>query len=189
MKIQPGVGYIFDSSDKGFTLDTSEQFPNRDSVGVFLHPFKVINVSYDSAGTAWLYQVVPGTLNNLVAQILEDGVWIYLDRTTAGEQDWPTSVMSPFDPTTHKCYIYLQAGPDVGTPDYPSSDGTSGAYPRIINSSFEIADSDTYGYLLIAVATEGPGPSISVVQYVTSSLWGDRIKLGSQTAQYYYAGI
>lgn len=30
MKIQPGVGYTFDSSDKGFTLDTSDPFPDRD---------------------------------------------------------------------------------------------------------------------------------------------------------------
>jgi hypothetical protein len=43
--------------------------------------------------------------------------------------------------------------------------------------------------VLLAVATEATGPSISVVQYVSGSLWGDRIKLGTDTAQYYYARI
>lgn len=189
MKIQPGVGYTFDSSSKGFTLDTSDPFPSRDSIPSN-HPFKVINVSYDAPGTAWLYQVVPGTLNNVVAQIEEDSVWVVLDRTTAGGvPDWPVSVMGPFDPSTHKCYIYLRAGKDATTGEFPSSDDTSTDYPRIINSDVELADTDTYGYVLLAVATEAAGPSISVVQYVTGSLWGDRLKLGALTAKYYYARI
>lgn len=189
MKIQPGVGYTFDSSSSGFTLDTSDPFPSRD-VQVSQHPFKVINVSYDSGGSAWLYQVVPGTLNNLVAQIEEDSVWVPLNRTTAGGvPDWPVSVMGPFDATTHQCFIYLRAGKDATTGDFPSSDDTSANYPRIVNSDVELADTDTYGYVLLAVATEATGPSITVNQYVTGSLWSDRIKLGTTTARYYYARI
>jgi hypothetical protein len=188
MKIQPGVGYTFDSSSKGFTLDTSDPFPSADSQANN-HPFKVINITYDAPGTAWLYQVVPGTLNNVVAQIEEDSVWVVLDRTTSGVPDWPVSVMTPFDATTKKCYIYLRAGKDATTNDFPSNDDTSANYPRIINSDVELADTDTYGYVLLAVATEATGPSISVVQYVSGSLWGDRIKLGTDTAQYYYARI
>ena len=188
MKIQPGVGYNFDSSSKGFTLDTSDPFPSADGQ-TNNHPFKVINITYDVPGTAWLYQVVPGTLNNVVAQIEEDSVWVKLDRTTSGVPDWPVSVMTPFDATTKKCYIYLRAGKDATTNDFPSSDDTSANHPRIINSDVELADTDTYGYVLLAVATEATGPSISVVQYVSGSLWGDRIKLGTDTAQYYYARI
>jgi len=188
MKIQPGVGYNFDSSNSGFTIDTAESFPSRDGQANN-HPFKVINVRYDTAGTAWLYQVVPGTLNNVVAQIEEDSVWVKLDRTSGSQPDWPVSVMTPFDATTHECFIYLRAGIDATTSAFPSNDDTSTDYPRIINSDVELADTDTYGYVLLAKATEGTGPSISVVQYVTGSLWGDRIKLGTQTAQYYYARI
>lgn len=188
MKIQPGVGYNFDSSSSGFTLDTSDPFPSADGQANN-HPFKVINVTYDVPGTAWLYQVVPGTLNNVVAQIEEDSVWVVLDRTTSGVPDWPVSVMTPFDATTKKCYIYLRAGKDATTNDFPSDDDTSSNYPRIINSDVELADTNTYGYVLLAVATEATGPSISVVQYVSGSLWGDRIKLGTDTAQYYYARI
>jgi hypothetical protein len=188
MKLQPGVGYNFDSSSHGFTLDTSDPFPSPD-VAVNNHPFKVINIQYDSGGSAWLYQVVPGTLNNVVAQIEEDSVWVVLDRTTSGVPDWPVSVMTPFDATTKECFIYLRAGKDATTNDFPSNDDTSSNYPRIINSDVELADTDTYGYVLLAKATEATGPSISVVQYVSGSLWGDRIKLGTDTAQYYYARI
>ena len=188
MKIQPGVGYNFDSSNSGFTIDTGESFPGRDGQANN-HPFKVINVTYDVPGTAWLYQVVPGTLNNVVAQIEEDSVWVKLDRTTSGVPDWPVSVMTPFDATTKECFIYLRAGKDATTNDFPSNDDTSSNYPRIINSDVELADPDTYGYVLLAKATEATGPSISVVQYVTGSLWADRIKLGTDTAQYYDARI
>jgi len=187
MKIQPGVGYIFDSSAHGFTLDTSDPFPSKTQNNN--HPFKVINLYYDSAGSAWIYQVVPGTINNIVPQILEDGVWVKLDRTTAGVPEWPESVMTPFNSTTHECYIYLRSGLDAATGAFPSADDTSSDYPRIINSDVELADTDTYGYVLLAVATEAAGPSISVNQYVTGSLWADRIKLGTDTAQYYYARI
>jgi hypothetical protein len=188
MKIQPGVGYTFDSSAKGFTFDTSEQFPNRDGGGT-THPFQVINISYDSAGSAWLFQVVPGTLNNNVAQIEEDSVWVLLDRTSGGIPDWPVSVLTPFDATTHKCYIYLRAGVDATSGAFPGTDDTAAEYPRIVCSDVELADTDTYGYVLLAVATEGTGPVCTVVQYVTGSLWGDRIKLGTITASYYYARI
>jgi hypothetical protein len=187
MKIQPGLGYTFDSSAKGFTLDTTESFP--DNPNVKTHPFEVINVTYDTAGTAWLYQVAPGTLNNNVAQIEEDGVWVKLDRTASGLPDWPTSVLTPFSSTTHECFIYLRAGKDSSTNAFPSDDDTSANYPRIICSDTALADTDTYGYVLLAKATEGTGPACSVVQYVTGSLWGDRIKLGTNTATYYYARI
>jgi len=187
MKIQPGVGYNFDSSSKGFTLDVSDPFPDRDGVPPSEHPFKVINVSYGSGGSAWLYQVVPGIINNIVPQIEEDSVWVKLDRTTAGAPDWPVSVMTPFNATTHQCYIYLRAGKDASTGDFPSLDDTSNEYPRIINSDVPLADTDTYGYILLAVATEAAGPSISVNQYVTGSLWANRIKLGTNTARYFYA--
>lgn len=191
MSIQPGVGYTFTSSGQGTNLNIQNPWsewaqPVKDLEN---HPFKVINIQYDSAGSAWTYQVVPGTVNNLVAQILEDSVWVKLDRTAAGVPDWPVSVLDPFDATTHKCYIYLRAGRDATTNEFPNTDDTSAEYPRIINSDVELADTDTYGYVLLAVATEAAGPSISVVQYVTGSLWANRIKLGTNTARYFYARI
>jgi hypothetical protein len=37
--------------------------------------------------------------------------------------------------------------------------------------------------------TEGPGGTFTIDQYVTGSLWADRIKVGIQTAAYFYARI
>lgn len=172
----------------GITLDIGDPWPSKDVV-TFDHPFKVINIQYDSGGSVWTYQVVPGTVNNLVAQINEDSVWVKLDRTTAGVPDWPVSVLDPFNSTTHRCYIYLRVGPDSTTNEFPDPDDTASEYPRIINSDVELSDTDAYGYILLAVATEAAGPSISVNQYVTGSLWANRIKLGTNTARYFYSRI
>jgi len=46
------------------------------------------------------------------------------------------------------------------------------------------ADTDTEGYIRIATVN-----GATVTQYVTGSLWADRIKLGSATATYYYARV
>jgi hypothetical protein len=47
------------------------------------------------------------------------------------------------------------------------------------------ADTDAFGYVKVADIN----PDGSVSQFVTGSLWADRIKLGSATATYYYARI
>jgi len=46
------------------------------------------------------------------------------------------------------------------------------------------ADTDSEGYVRVA-SVDGA----SVTQYVTGSLWSDRIKMGTQTARYYHARI
>jgi hypothetical protein len=45
-------------------------------------------------------------------------------------------------------------------------------------------DTDTDGYILIATIS-----GTTVTQIVTGSLWGDRLKTGSDTARYYYAQV
>jgi hypothetical protein len=45
-------------------------------------------------------------------------------------------------------------------------------------------DTDDFGYVRIAEVNGS-----EVTQFITGSLWGDRIKLGSATATYYYARI
>lgn len=180
MKIQPGVGYNFDSSSSGFTLDASDAFPA--SRAQAYHPFQVINVVLDAS--TWLYQVAPGTMNNEVAQIEEDSVWVYTNRTAGGLPDWPVSVLNF---TATKSYIYLRAGVDQTNDAFPGQTDNEDEWPRIISSGTMLSDTNDFGYILIAEATEGPGPVCTVNQYVTGSLWGDRIKLGSLTAKYYYA--
>jgi hypothetical protein len=184
MKIQPGVGYNFDSSSRGFTLDTSEPFPGNLSDGSD-HPFKITRLTYDTGGSTWLYQVVPGAMNNEIPQILEDGVWVLLNRMDAGVPNYPTSVLNF---TAGISYVYLRAGVDVNG-YYPGQDNTLDEWPRIISSGTELVDTDTYGYIKIAQLTATAVPSITVNQYVTGSLFGDRIKLGSITAKYYYSRV
>jgi hypothetical protein len=200
MKIQPGVGYNFDSSSKGFTLDTSDPFPSRDGV-VSGHPLKIVNVALRTSGgsTTVTYQVQSGTLNNLVPLIDDyvSGTEVKLDRVTAGVANPPTGELasSNYDATTKTSYITLRAGPKTAAPyTYPDTDDTSNQYPVIIGgNTFPVTpDSDTWGFLVIGTITVDSittPTTFTVSQNVTGSLWADRIKLAGITARYYYARI
>jgi hypothetical protein len=200
MKIQPGVGYNFDSSSSGFTLDTSDPFPSRDGV-VSGHPLKIVNVALRTSGgaTTVTYQVQSGTINNLVPLIDDyvSGVDVKLDRVTSGVANPPTAelVSSNFDATTKTSYITLRAGPKTAIPyTYPDDDDTTNQYPVIIGgNTFPVTpDSDTWGYLVIGTITVDSittPTTFTVNQNVSGSLWADRIKLAGITARYYYARI
>ena len=201
MKIQPGVGYNFDSSSKGFTLDVSDPFPDKDGVVVAGHPFKIVNVALRTSGGAVsvTYQVVSGTMNNLVP-IIDDyvsGTEVKLDRTTSGVANPPTGelVSSNYDAVTKTSYITLRAGPDTASPyDYPDPLVTSNQYPVIIggNTAPSTPDDNVWGYLVIGTITVDnitTPTTFAVNQNVTGSLWANRIKLGSATARYFYARI
>jgi hypothetical protein len=194
MKIQPGVGYTFDSSAKGFTFDTSEQFPSADTPP-YVHPFNIINVRINSGGKV-VYQVKSGTINNIVPLIDDyiSSTTVLLDRVTSGVADPPTAelISGSYDATTKTSYIVLRSGPDATTNDFPSSDVTSNRYPVVIGGNALPADTDTAAYILlgtITVDSTSAPTTFTVSQNVTGSLWGDRIKLGTLTAEYYYARI
>ena len=195
MKIQPGVGYTFDSSAKGFTFDTSEQFPSADTPP-YVHPFKIINVRINSGGKI-VYQVKSGTINNIVPLIDDyiSSTTVLLDRVTSGLPDPPTAELTSvnYDATTKTSYIALRSGPDATTNDFPSSDVTSARYPVVIGGNDPlVADTDTQGFIFLGTITVDnvtTPTTFTVSQNVTGSLWGDRIKLGTLTAEYYYARI
>jgi hypothetical protein len=203
MRIQPGTGYTFDSSSKGFTLDTSNPFPDRDAQAEAGHPFKIVNVKIVTAGgsSKVRFQVVPGTINNLVAAIddVDAGELVLLDRTdpTTGLPDPPTCelVSGSYDATSKTSYIVLRSGPESAAPfDYPDPTFTSTAtrYPQIIGGDEVPDDADTWGFLLIGTITVDnvtTPTTFSFNQYITGSLWSDRLKLGTNTAKYYYARI
>jgi hypothetical protein len=200
MKIQPGVGYNFDSSSSGFTLDTSDPFPSRDGVSSG-HPLKIINVGLRTSGgaTTVTFQVQSGAINNLVPLIDDyvSGTTVKLDRVTAGVANPPTAELasSNYDATTKTSYITLRAGAKTTTPfNYPDSDETSNQYPVIIggNVAPSTPDSDTWGFLVIGTITVDSitaPTTFTVNQNVTGSLWGDRVKVNGMTAKYYYARI
>ena len=195
MKIQPGVGYTFDSSAKGFTFDTSEQFPSADTPP-YVHPFKIINVRINSGGKV-IYQVKSGTINNIVPLIDDyiSSTTVLLDRVTSGLPDPPTAELTSvnYDATTKTSYIALRSGPDATTNDFPSSDVTSARYPVVIGGNDPlVADTDTQSFIFLGTITVDnvtTPTTFTVSQNVTGSLWGDRIKLGTLTAEYYFARI
>jgi len=200
MKIQPGVGYNFDSSSHGFTLDTSDPFPSV-AVAPTTHPFKIVNVALRTSGgaTTVTYQVQSGTINNLVPLIDDyaSGTTVKLDRTTSGVANPPTAelVTASYDATTKTCYITLRAGPKTASPyTYPDDDDTTNQYPVIVpgNVAPVSPDTDVWGFLVIGTITVDSittPTTFTVNQNVTGSLWADRIKLAGITARYYYARI
>jgi hypothetical protein len=186
MRIQPGTGYTFDSSSKGFTLDTSDPFPSSDSQEGCT-PFKFKYLGYDSGGDAHSFNICVGTMNNLVPQLEEDSVWVKLDRLVSGVPSPPVGILNF---TSGLTYLYLRVGVDTATPpNFPSSDDTTANYPRFISSGTVLSDSDTYGYILVAHGSANSDNVLTMYQDVSGSLWGDRVKINGRTASYYYARI
>ena len=193
--MQPGVGYRFISSSSGISLDIGDPFP--DNSQPYVHPFQIINVSINAGGKV-IYQVKSGTINNIVPLIDDyiSSTTVLLDRVTSGAADPPTAELasSNYDATTKTSYITLRSGPDATTNDFPSSDVTSARYPQVIggNVSPVSPDSDTAGFVVLGTITVDSvttPTTFTVSQNVTGSLWGDRLKLGTTTAVYYYARI
>lgn len=189
MKIQPGVGYTFDSSSKGFTLDTSDPFPSRDTSSTPCQPLRVNYDSYESEGNTHFFTVCVGAVNNLVPQIDEDAVWVKLDRQTEGVPDPPKSVINV---TSGLGVIYLRCGAtDGSSPSYPSNDTSNEKYPRIISAGGTSVPSDTnsYSYLLLANVLIDSEEKATVTPVVISSLWTERFKCGSSDAIYWWSGL
>ena len=203
MSIQPGVGYTFSSSSLGTNLNIQQPwapwtlYASQDSD----HPFKIVNVYIATTGgvTSVRYQVVSGTINNLVPLIddFASGTDVKLDRVTAGVANPPTAelVSSNFDATTKTSYITLRAGAKTASPyTYPDDDDTTNQYPVIIGSNtFPVTpDDNVWGFLVIGTITVDnitTPTTFTVSQNVTGSLWADRIKLAGSTARYFYARI
>jgi hypothetical protein len=199
-KIQPGSGYGFNSGGFGFTLNTENPFPNS-GFNDFRHPFKIVNAQIvTSGGSSYVsFQVVSGTINNLVPLLMDlaSGTGIKLDRTTAGVPNPPNCQLysGNFDATTKTSYIELRAGAKTSAPfTYPDPDVASNQYPIIDggNTAPFTPDDNVFGFLVIGTITVDSitaPTTFTVNQNVTGSLWADRLKLGSSTANYYYARI
>ncbi len=204
MSVQPGTGYTFTSSSQGTTF--SIQTPWAPIPLYFseetVHPYKIINVQIVTAGGSQVvrYQVQSGTINNIVSA-LEDvtaGNLVLLNRTdpVTGQPDPPTGqIDSAIYDATKTAYIVMSQGPAISPPnDYPDPtfSPTSSRYSQIIALDSIPADADARGYICLGTVTVDDittPTTFSVNQFVTGSLWSDRIKLGTETARYYYARI
>lgn len=184
-KIQPGSGYGFTSGGYGFTLNTENPFP-ADVEGGACVPFTFNYLGYNPTGSVHSFRICVGTINNLVPQLLEDGVWVKLDRLVSGDPSPPVGVLNFTGGLT---YLYLRVGKDPTTNDFPSSDTAIDQYPRFISSGTVLTDDDTYGHILVAHGSANASNELTMYQDVSGSLWSDRIKLGTATATYYYARV
>ena len=186
--MQPGVGYRFISSSSGITLDIGDPWPTNETVAFECSPYKVHDVYEVTEGesTYLTFEICPGTFNNLVPQVYDsvNEEWQYLN-SLAGDAE----LLLDFNGTSSS-YIYLRVGPDGGNfPPSSPAGGNNDPYPRIYSTGSTLpTDDNDFGYILLAQVTNTSGV-YSITQYVTGSLWGDRVKLGTLTAKYYYARI
>lgn len=194
MSIQPGVGYTFTSSSQGTNLNiqmpwaawTERVFDDA------CYPFRVkeVEIIEGEGGGFTVYQICPGTVNNLMPMVFNAASesWQYMDALTADFQ-----LIVDFGGTTSS-NIFLRMGKDATTGEFPqpvpNPSDPNDKYPRIYSTGLTIpADTDDYAYLKIAKINKLPGDQFTVDQYVTGSLWANRIKLGNNTAKYFWARI
>lgn len=178
MKIQPGVGYTFDSSNKGFTLDTSDPFPNQqEAPNTQFRP-------YDQGDGN--FSVTPGTINGVIPCCDGIDVTKLITRIPAPkiEYDW-----SATESGYKSCYIYLQASPAAGSDGktWPAAAISDEGYPVIYGYPYTMEDDDTTGYLLLALAQKNAeSGAISFTPFVTTSIWSERHKYSQPNSAYYY---
>jgi hypothetical protein len=157
-------------------------------------PFKVKSLKYltpEGQQPYAVYNICPGTINNLMPLIYDDVSenWVYMDEIpqpqialAAGTETWIVLRAGPGEPNAGQTGSFPANTP--GSP--PEND----PYPRIYTLDTEPPDdTDNLAYVVLAKVTKLPDDKFAVNQFVTGSLWGDRIKLGTQTATYYYARI
>ena len=190
MKIQPGVGYNFDSSSKGFTLDTTEPFPEP-IASVYYHPFEVTNLGLKPATSNYYFKVQPGLVNNLDPMI--GGTSLFMTHMPVSDYLY-VNYQWNFNVSTNYSYVVLQLGFDSANLRYPDDDvthvSTSPAYPVVDSLSSMPTTGNVDSYIVLATAYKDPTTNeITVWQAVTKSLWTDRIKVTGSTARYYFASV
>lgn len=190
MAIRNGSGYVFSTVNNQSTIGIEKEFADMyEGTPDVCSPFKVKNVRLE--GSIVLYEICPGTFNNLMPQVYneEEETFEYLDDLTAGYQ-----LVLDFASTTSSL-VYLRVGKDATTGAFPPGAPITpydpdDPYPTVFNTGGALpADTDTYGYIALAKVNEITATSYTIDQYVTGSLWGNRIKLGDNTARYFYARI
>jgi hypothetical protein len=189
MSLQPGTGYTFTASSQGTTINAIKPWEPwlQASSQVETCPFTIED---KSVSTTYKFSAVPGMVNSVIPQIgIAADPTKRLDVLPA-----PTTTFN-FDPTTGYSYIYLKVSADYsGSPTvYPVTTPTDILYPRIISTSTQQAATDDSAFFLLAVAYQDPAATppkpITITQLTCGSQWSDRLKIGTNTANYYFARV
>ena len=191
MSLQPGTGYTFTASSSGYNFNVQQPWSPWLLLGDTFEcsPYKVHDVVQKTGdgGSYVVFEICSATFNNLVPQVYNSTTetWEYINALTTGYE-----LVLDFASTTSSI-IYLRVGIDGSNfPATSPTGATDDPYPRIYSTGGTLpADSDDFGYLAIAKVNEVSSGVYTIEQYVTGSLWGDRIKLGTLTARYFYARI
>jgi hypothetical protein len=144
------------------------------------HPFQFHPFVVESdAGDLYRANVCSGMVNNLVPfDEAESGTLLPATLDFFGTTD---------------TYIYLRVGTKnhtTDTPIFPVTDITDEHYPTIWQSTTTLTDTDEYCYILMGVARNiGDPETFTVDQTISGSVWAERMKIGTQTAVYYWAGV
>jgi hypothetical protein len=158
------------------------------------HPFQFHPVilkpdPLDPSFDLYRANVCAGMVNNLVP-------W---NRIGPTKQKLPTTI--DFLPLLGTVNIYLRLGKEAyqsNNPVFPVIDDTDEYYPVIVqyaaNTPEEIedlpVDTDEFCYILMGVARNvGNSESFTIDQTISGSVWAERLKIGTETARYYWAGV
>lgn len=190
MKIQPGVGNIFESSSLGFSIDTSNQFPGDGDKE--LCPLETYNLR-EVAG-AIKFNVYPGMVNN---QVVRSNDMVLLTDSPPPDI---TAFVDGITTTLQTNYVYIRCGNAAGPPAlYPDTSGEGRSSVRVFST--QQVDSNSYSYILIAVLTGYktliPDSSPAAYTYTLTnqrmigcnSLWSERFKCGSSDAVYFWSAV
>lgn len=110
------------------------------------------------------FKVVPGTVNSKMPT---------LDGTALDAKPAPEKTISASG------HVYLKCAHSSGT-----------AFPNTVTVEYATtvpADDDTYGYVDLATIVVASGDATKTAQPVRTSLYGDRLKCGSSTAEYFFS--
>lgn len=188
--LNPGSGYTFTRTSAGTNLNIEKEWQGYVPPAAEAdHPFKVYPAG--KVDDVWYFTCTPGLINNIDPTIQQEDGSIKL--MTASPQ--PKSPFN-FNVGTGDCYIVLNTCNSPGDP-WPYADpvyGTIPHYPIVagIATMSGSTDSTTQAWIILAKAHKDEDDNITVHQYVTGSLWADRIQIGSgetQKAFYYYARV
>ena len=146
------------------------------------HPFKV-----SDGGEGFLYRanVCSGMVNNLVP----------LDEI--GGQLLPATIDFGPGAIVYDRKIWLRLGTEAyasSNPIFPVTDVSDAYYPTMIYTDVgtdpDPVDTDEYCYILMGVARNiGDPENFTIDQTISGSVWAERLKIGTRTAVYYWAGV